>query len=184
DVAVAIGGNEMVTELSSVLKLTKPNETAQQSKINRAAFIALDRIMLREPDTLAAIYSADPSFLDYAPSHRASLVSRLDPAVPAQKQALLTYLASVPAGGTELAYFSNLFPAASFFEGNRLVTGWETASTSKSTAERDAIALSFVNSLISDPAYKSISTPLGAIRERLQSFIADAAPQVNPSVKK
>jgi hypothetical protein len=115
DIAASVGGANMIAELASVLRLTAPNGEVIQSAANRAAFIALDRIMLREPNTIAGIYTADSTFLDFAPNHRASLLARLDPNSPQQGEALRAYLRSTPANSQELSYFASLFPNGNFF---------------------------------------------------------------------
>jgi hypothetical protein len=163
DIAVAVGGNGMVTELASVLQLT-----AEQPALNRAAFVALDRIALREPQTLAAIVTADPTFLDFAPDHRASLIARLDPASPAEQAALRSYLLSTPAGGEEITYFAKIFPNPNFFDSHRLVTPWEPITDTAS--RRDEAALVFIDTLLAEPAYATHSASLQSIRARLQSF--------------
>lgn len=169
DVAVAVGGPHMLTELVSVLRLTTPDGKVTEPSVNRAAFIALDRVMLREPEMIAGIYTADPSFMDFAPNHRASILSRLDPGSPAQADALRTFLRMTPADAPELAYFGRIFPNANFFEGNRLVTSWENPTASR-TRERDANALAFANDLLNDPAYSHSAPALQKIRTRLESF--------------
>lgn len=169
DVAVAIGGPSMLAQLVSVLRLTTPEGKVSEPAVNRAAFIALDRIMLREPDLVAGIYVADPSFMDFAPNHRASLLSRLDPASPAQAQALRTFFQSTPADAPVLDYFARIFPNANYFDGNRLVTSWETPGSAR-ISERDARVIAFVNTLIADPAYGKVAPVLQAVRTRIQSF--------------
>ena len=175
DIAAALGGTSMVAELSSVLRLTTPQGEVIQSAVNRATFIALDRIMLREPDTIAGLYAGDPTFLDFAPNHRASLLARLDPTAPAQEQALRVYLLSLPPESRELTYFAKVFPNGNFFEGNRLASSWETASTTATGPQRDQAVLNFVNTLLADKAYASVASPLQTIRTRLQSFASDSS---------
>lgn len=165
DIAVAVGGDAMVAELASVVRLT-----AEQPALNRAAFVALDRIALREPQTLAAIVTADPSFLDFAPNHRASLLSRLDPAQPAQQAALLAYLRTVPAGGDEIAYFAKIFPNSHFFESHRLVTPWETVASTDTAPRRNAAVLAFVDTALANPTYAAHAASLESIRARLQAL--------------
>lgn len=178
DVAAALGGAGMVGELASVLRLTTPEGRVIESAVNRAAFIALDRIMLREPDTVAGLFQADPAFLDFAPNHRASLLARLDPASPAQQQALRTYLTALDPQGPELAYFVRIFPNANFFESNRLVTSWETASATVPAARVDQTALAFVDTLLPDTTYAALAPSLQKVRDRLQSFANESAPAV------
>lgn len=169
DVAVAVGGPSMLAQLVSVLRLTTPDGTVSEPAVNRAAFIALDRVMLREPDLVAGVYVADPTFMDFAPNHRASILSRLDPASPAQAQALRTFLLSTPPDSPSLAYFGRIYPNASYFDANRLVTSWESPGADR-IAERDARALAFVNTLSADPAFEKVAPVLDAIRTRLRSF--------------
>lgn len=169
DVAVAIGGPSMLAQLVSVLRLTTPDGRVTEPGVNRAAFIALDRIMLREPDLVAGVYVADPSFMDFAPNHRASLLSRLDPASPTQAQALRTFLQSTPADGPVLNYFARIFPNENYFDGNRLVTSWAPPGPDR-VGDRDARVLTFVNTLIADPAYARVAPALQTIRDRLKSL--------------
>ena len=171
DIAVAVGGNTMISELSSVLRLTTHDPAVDRAKIDRAAFIALDRIMQREPDSIAALFTADPTFLDFAPNHRASLLSRLDPASPSGQKTLRTYLQSIPPAGEELAYFIKIFPNPNSFEGNRLVTSWETSSTpTTSITRRDQAALAFVETLLTESTYVDLAPPLQTLRTRLLTY--------------
>ena len=177
DIAVAVGGNAMISELSSVLRLTTHDPAVDRAKIDRAAFIALDRIMQREPDSIAALFTADPTFLDFAPNHRASLLSRLDPASPSGQKTLRTYLQSIPPAGEELAYFIKIFPNPNSFEGNRLVTSWETSSTpTTSITRRDQAALAFVETLLTESTYVDLAPPLQTLRTRLLTLHASSRP--------
>lgn len=115
-----------VEEVAAVLRLTPRHGAPLDPALDRAAFIALDRIMLRSPQTFLARLDADPSFLDWAPLHRASLLARIDPRQPAQADTLRAYLLRLPPDSEELTTFAALFPNPHAFEGPRLVTAWES----------------------------------------------------------
>lgn len=175
DIALHIGGREMALQLASVLRMDLYDNSGkllgepETHPVNRAAFIALDRLMIREPHTIVQILRDDPSWLDWAGDHRVSLLSRLDPRDPEQR-AFLQEILLKPDYFTqdELEYFANLFPNANGFSGNRLVTSAEPVSPQ---IEIDRAALSVVRSWQRDPRFEEIRPYLQTIETRLEKFV-------------
>ncbi len=162
DIAVAVADAGLVRDLLAYQGARTGNDY-----LSRATFIALDRIMLRSPEVILDVFAANPAFLSDQPNWRASLLARLDPSDPKHVEQLNNYLLKTPHTEAELNYFSSIYPLANFFEGNRLVTDWETVNQKQTIPERDASASKLVTSLVADPAYKKVADSLNKILKRL-----------------
>lgn len=162
DIAVEIGGSPMIDELISVTRdaAAKSNAAASQ-----AAFISLDRLVLRDPTLLVAAF-ADPKALDFAPLQRASLLSRLDITEPAQRELFSRYLSEFPHAAGELDYFSRLFPNANFLHGHRLVTADDATPAIAQVAAADARVLAELDKL---SVTGEAAAALLKIRQRLEN---------------
>jgi hypothetical protein len=161
DVAVEIGS---VEELARLI----PVETgAAESPVTRAAFIALDRLTIRQPSIVTAWLERDPSALAHAPSYRASLMSRWDVRDPAQAAVLARYLQRADLSSDEWDYFAGLFPNGNYFTGHRLVgSSWDAP---ESAAARDQATLSTLSAWRDLPEFAAGSAALAAIVERLRT---------------
>ena len=168
DVAVDLSA---FTEVASVLRLEDSGGNRVPGPVDRAAFVAADRIMLRNPDAVLAEFQKDPNFLNWAPFHRASLLSRLDVRQPNQKQQLQQYLLETNHAPGELAYFADIFLYGNFFVGPRLVTGAENVGGIAFMAELDRATLQEIESWRKTPDFSSRSTELDKISGRLQRFL-------------
>lgn len=121
DVAVATGGSRMVREVGAVVMGEEEISAAGDAILNRPAFIALDRLMLRDPAAVIQTFKQDPDFLSWAPSQRASMDSRVDVRDPSQKSMLEDYLTKTTHANGEVECFANVYPNVNGFDGNRLV---------------------------------------------------------------
>lgn len=160
DISVEVGGSAMFDRMASLAReaMEKSNPMASQ-----AAFMSMDRMVVRDPALLTSALAQDPAWMDFAPQQRASLASRLDITDPAQKELFTRYLSSAHAPG-ELEYFSKLFPNQNYLHGHRLVTGDETTPSITEVAASDARVLRELDTLeAGTPAEAAIRT----IRERL-----------------
>ena len=119
DLAVATGA---VGEVAAALD---PAQGKTESSVSRAAFVALDRIMLKNPASVVTRFEANPDFLSRSPYHRASILSRLDVRQPGQSALLARYLLRSDHAAGELEYFTELFPNGNRFASHRLVTNPE-----------------------------------------------------------
>jgi hypothetical protein len=164
DIAVEIGGSAMFDRLVSVAREAhqKPDNSA-----GRAAFMALDQMVVRNPEVLTAALSSDAAWMDFAPTQRASLVSRLNITDPAQRELFTRYLASPRAPG-ELDYFAEIFPNGNFLYGHRLVTTTQPTPTIAEMAARDRLVLAELDRI--EPTLTAeAKAVVGKIRARLQA---------------
>lgn len=164
DVAVAVGGAEVWRDLGSVLRM----DGADNHPANQAAFVALDRLMLREPEVLVTILQEDPRWLDWAPDHRASLLSRLDVRDAEQRQLLEHFLPALAANEDLAFYFGSVFPNRNAFSGDRLVTA---AEGSAGSTAHDQAALARVRGWLRDPAFQTAWPMLRLVEARLTEFL-------------
>lgn len=164
DVAVALGGADLWRQVGSVLKIEGPGGAMPEHPVNRAAFVALDRLMQREPETLIDILRETPDWLQWAPRHLTSLLTRLDVRSDVQRAFLRDYLlrSGMPAG--ELEYFATVFPNRNAFVGNRLVSEWEGL---REVPGLDRATLETVTTWIDDPAFATVAPHLRVIQGRL-----------------
>lgn len=151
------------------------NAVAQESDraaLVRASFIALDRMVLHEPDLLVKSFASDPQLSGVSADHRASLMSRLDLLVPAQRDLFTTYVSRSQHGPGELAYFADLFPNGNHFHGNWLISSQDPSPSIQSRLQADQKILAMIDSLMTEnPGDQAIQT-IARIRVRLQKAIA------------
>jgi hypothetical protein len=114
-----------ISDASAFNALMLANHDAE-SAFSRAAFIAMDRMVLRDPSLLVAAFHADPSLTGLSTDQRASLMSRLDITDPPQREIFSRYLTASDHGPQELEYFTALFPNGNQLHGNWLITGSES----------------------------------------------------------
>lgn len=177
DVAVAVANADLVRALLA-------NQAGQLGNdvLSRATFIALDRMMLRNPEAILAAFASDPRFLADQPNWRASLLARLDPSNPAHVEQLRNYLLKTPHADAELSYFASIYPLANFFEGNRLVTDWETVNQAQTIPERDAAARKLMEGLLADPSLKAVAPSIETILQRVSPPTATPPSNAPPAV--
>lgn len=160
DIAVEIGGSLMIDELISV---TRDAAADSNTAVSQAAYISLDRLVLRDPALLLAAF-ADPKALDFAPQQRASLLSRLDITEPKQRELFARYLSDFPHAAGELDYFSRLFPNANYLYGHRLVTADDATPAIAQVAAADTRVLAELNKL---PVTGGAAAAVLKIKQRL-----------------
>lgn len=172
DIAVQVGGPQMLDRVAAVI--TPDSVTAQGASqaIDRAAFIALDRMVLRDPSILVSKFSENPGFLAHANRQRASMMSRLDIEQSAQRELFVRYLQSTNHAEGELDYFSGLFPNGNYLHGHRLVTAEETTPTIDQRQEMDRRVLTVLKSIEAELAGDSALSAVATIARRLEGFLA------------
>jgi hypothetical protein len=169
DLAVVTGAAGEVAAL-----LPPEDRTMEESPVARAAFVALDRLMLANPGAVMDWLAANPAGLDGRPGYRASLFSRLDVRVPAQQALLAEYLLRPDHGPDELPYFTAIFPNRNFFTGFRLVTPvWDNAGA---IAPRDEATLAVLREWITQPQFAGRRAALETMISRLEKFTEPAGP--------
>ncbi len=164
DVAVAVGGPQMVRELSEVVLGESEIPTGDIPLLNQPAFIALDRLMMRDPDAVVAAFRGDPELLSWAPTQRASLLSRLDVRNKDQRILVENYLLSPSHRPGEMEYFQNIFPNVNGIDGYRMVT--ESAEI-RNVSEIDDATRAVLVEWKSDTRFTSVRPILETITRRL-----------------
>ncbi len=172
DVAVELSSPRAFDDLASVLLLEDEQGSPVANGVSDAAFLAMDRIMLREAGMVATQYLSKPDQLDFAPNHRASLLSRLSLNNPAERDAFRAYLNASNHGEGELDYFGELYPNGNFFHGNRIVTTQEDTPSLVEMRKSDQAALQEIEHMIESG---EVAGPtVERIRERLLVFVEEA----------
>ena len=168
DVAVEISDLRSFKQMLGLVR-NDPGEAAKS--LARASFIALDRMILRNPSLLTDAAAQDPAFLDAAPQQRASLMSRLDLTVPDQRTLFIRYLSQPNHGPEEMDYFAEIFPNGNYLDGHRLVTTGEDTHTIASRQQADRDTLREIEKMSASPGTTAV---LARIRERLKEFTDEA----------
>lgn len=169
DIAVEIGDVGMAGQLAQLVG-DAGSSALHYPATERAAFMALDRIALRDPSVLVQAFERDPAFLCHAPRQRAALMSRLDPRQPEQQALLLRYLDMPGNREDELAYFGRLFPNANYIKGYRLVTSDEDVPSIDEREQMDAEMLEAVRLIAPRIGSAAGRTTASAIIRRLEGF--------------
>lgn len=93
------------------------------SNLGRASFMALDRVVLGNPEVLIQAFESDPGLSSMDASLRASLISRMDLTDAKQREVFTRYLSDSTLSEKELDYFTGVFPNGNFIHGNWLMSG-------------------------------------------------------------
>lgn len=168
DVAVELGDANTFARLASVAEKSSP-------EIARAAWMSMDRIIVRDPELLETTFGRDPDLMAAAPLQRASLLSRLDISRPAQREILTRYLAAPDHAEGELDYFSKIFPNRNYLHGHRLVTADEATPALADIAAADAATLAVLDNL-PEPVSPKAAVALQSIQNRLRTQFPEAEP--------
>jgi hypothetical protein len=166
DIAVVAGAVGQVTPLLQDQPVGTP-----EPPLSRAAFVALDRMMLREPEALIKHMEGNPSALTKAPFHRASLMARLDPRAGGQIKALENYILRADHAPGEMEYFSEIFPNPNRFHSQRLVTSHEEKGSMEDQDVLDRATLEVLDRWLTEARFAEKKPVILAIRERLATFL-------------
>ena len=174
DAAVELADAETFGTLS---RLNREALASGNSAMARASFIALDRMLLRDPSLLVKAFAADPGLSGVSPDQRASLLSRLDITNPAQRELFSAYLATPGREAQELEYFTALFPNGNFVHGNWLISTGEATDSISSRLEADRKVLVEIDRLLAENPQANAAVSLSRIRDRLTKISAEPKPQ-------
>lgn len=166
DVGVELGDARAFRLVSGLLDEASGKDTGD---LLRASFIALDRMIVRNPMLLRDVPR------DFPAMQRAALFSRLDPAADEQRVLLAGYLENL-SNPEEAAEFAALFPNGNQFQGNWLVTASEPMPSIREQWERDRATLGALDQLgsnLSPAGRKAMET----VRMRLEEFLSGAPPE-------
>ena len=166
DIAVVAGAVGQVVPLLQDQPVGTP-----EPPLSRAAFVALDRIMLREPEAVVKHVEGNSSAMKKTPLHRASLMARLDPGVVSQNRALENYILRADHAPGEMEYFSEIFPNPNRFHSQRLVTSHEEKGSMEDQDALDRATLAVLDRWLADDRFAEKKPVILAIRERLANFL-------------
>jgi len=164
DVAVYLGGTDLVPDLAALLRDQERRATAH------AAYLALDRMVLREADAVLPELVRDPGLLAGREPTRANYLARADMRDAMQRQTLEQYLLRPDLGKEEIAAFAGLFPNANYMVSYNLLTPVITPSGAE-LAARDRAALQVVTSWQQDVRFTHLKPELDAMAARLEQFV-------------
>lgn len=160
DAAVLLPEDEGV---GVALRITALGNSTVNQPLTRAAMMALDRIVERNP---ALLVDWEPGEC-LQPEQRASLMSRIDPSEAEQLPVFSDYLAGL-ANERELAVFSRLFPNGNQLQGNRLFSASLPTVSIERRREKDVRILDAIRDL-EFSAGSPAAVALQQIRERLEA---------------
>ncbi len=165
DIAVEIGGRPMFDRMVALA-----GEATAKSNVaaSRAAFMSLDRLIVRDHTLLTTALPADAGWMDFAPQQRASLMSRLDITEPGQRDVFSRYISTTPHAAGELEYFAKVFPNENFLYGHRLVTADDATPTITEVTAADARVVAVLDALDAAATGEGV-TAIRTIRERLKN---------------
>lgn len=171
DLAVHLGGLTDLDAMASVLRLQDSNGNPVENGVTHAAYLALDRMTINNPDQTIGRIAADPDFLSWAPEHRGALMSRANVASPTQRSAVETYLQTLSQHPQELETFTNLFPNRNVGLGPALVSTPTTPMDFARLFAQDQGSLGVVNQWLNDGRFSGIRGNLQQISARLTEFV-------------
>lgn len=174
DVAVDLAAPSLFARLSALAAHT--DRDAAANALGHAAFVALDRQVVKDHGILLDALARDPQLLAVAPLVRASLMSRLDMTVDVERAALLGYLGDAGRLNSELDYFGELYPNGNYFYGNWLVTASEVTPSITEQRTRDSATLTEIDRVLAAAPAVRVRETLTRVRERLLHFETGAAP--------
>jgi hypothetical protein len=163
DVAVFAGGTELVGVLGELAR------TKENPAVAHAAFLALDRLVLREPEPVLALLQAQPGWLQGREETRANFFARADVSDPAQQRVLETYLLDPARSPAELEAFAGVFPNANYMISPNLLT--RTVPPDQATlAQRDRAALRVLQGWMGEARFERVKPQLQRVERRLREL--------------
>ncbi len=167
DVAVHVGGTNLVPPLAALAR------RQDNQAVAHAAFIALDRMTLRDAEATLGALQAQPGLMAGRELTRANFFARADVRETGQRAVLDRYLENPALGAAELERFAGLFPNANFMISQNLLTRSTTPDHTALVA-RDAAALQVLDEWLADARFGRARAELLKTRERLALFVEQA----------
>src|SRR5436190_199611 len=164
DLPVFLGGTELVPVLTELLKKTDNQAVAH------AAYLALDRLVLKEPAALLTTLQGDPELIRGREVTRANYFARANLSDVQQKAVVETYLLDPNRLPGELNTFAKLYPNRNLMLSYNLLT---TASPPDPAPQmnRDRFALSVLKDWMDDPRFTKLRPQLETMKTRLEAFV-------------
>jgi plasmid stabilization system protein ParE len=170
DIAIEIGPTGL-RQMAEALRTAASSDEKSDRAIEHAAFLALDRIFLRDPNLFIQTVEQSPELLQNLPDHRASLYARLDVRDTAQAAFLENYLIATPPESPEMLYFFSVFPNPNRFVNHRLVSQPAAEATTEPMAEVDRATVEQARRWLADPRMAPHQENLRFLILRLEEFL-------------
>jgi hypothetical protein len=164
DVAVYLGGNSFVPDLSELVR-QKENKA-----VAHASYLALDRLTVNNPAAVLDKLQAEPELMSGREVTRANFFARADVTDERQKAILEKYLLDPRRSPEELQTFAGLFPNGNFMISPSLLTQSVTP-TREIQLRQDQQSLLTVERWLADPQFEKLKPQLEILRRRLQNFV-------------
>lgn len=173
DVIVHARGFDLTPQLAGLVR-DKDNRA-----VAYAAYLTLDRLTLADPASALEPLSARPELMEGREQTRANFFARADVRDPQQRSLLEGYLLDPRHSTEELRTFAGLFPNANQMISSNLLTPTATPAAGE-LAAGDRAALQVVEAWLTDPRFAKLKPQFTATRDRLRSFVLQAAALANP----
>ncbi len=170
DIALELGETGL-QQMLGALRSAAPGESVADRAVEHAAFVALDRLLLRDPALFVRTMEKSPELLRDLPDHRASLYSRLDVRQPQQARFLESYLRQTPPDSPEMLYFFSIFPNPNRFVNHRLVSQSSAERPTEPMVEVDRAVIERAKQWLGNPELAPQHENLRFLILRLQEFL-------------
>jgi hypothetical protein len=170
DIALELGPTGL-NQMAEALRSAASGDQKSDRAIEHAAFVALDRMFLRDPNQFIETMERSPELLQNLPDHRASLYSRLDVREGAQTVFLEKYLIGTAPDSPEMLYFFSVFPNPNRFVNHRLVSQPSAEATTEPMAEVDRATVEQARRWLSDSHLAPHQENLRFLILRLEEFL-------------
>jgi hypothetical protein len=170
DAAVYLGDSQLLPVLSDLLR--QPDNSA----VNHAAFLTMDRLVINDPATMLSALAANRDLMQGYESTRADYFARADVRDLQQRQILESYLLNPQISAAEISVFVGIFPNANYMISENLLTQTQTPDH-VALVNRDAASLSAVQQWLADPRFVKMQPALQQSMLRLQEFVRQAGLQ-------
>lgn len=168
DVIVHARGVDLEPQLAELVR-DKDNRT-----LGHAAFLTLDRLTLADAVSALTPLAEKPELMEGREQTRANFFARLDVGDGSQKALLESYLLDPHRTPQELQTFVGIYPNANYMISHNLLTQTSTPSQGE-LAARDQTALRIIEGWIADPRFARLLPQLTTMRDRLRTFVQQAA---------
>ena len=171
DTAVHLGGPQELRQIVSLVKPMDATGKPVENGITHAAFLALDRLTVNNPEQTFMALLNDSQMLSWSPAHRAGVLARADISQPTQRRQLERYLCTLKPGSEELKTFTRLFPNHNGSLGNNLITTAPAAPKREHLIRKDQASLMALNSWIDVNRFPLITGELKNTHSRLKQML-------------
>jgi len=173
DLAAFVGGRKLVAPLTDLVR-RKDNQA-----VARAAFLALDRMVIREPLEMLTVLEQRPDMMSGREQTRANYFARGDVRDPTQRRIVESYLLDPKRDPSEVQAFAAAFPNANYMISRNLLTVVETPD-GNTLLQRDRETLPVIGEWMTDPRFEQLRPHLARTQQRLSNFVRQAETSRGP----